>query len=69
MDNIIKNRKTRKTVYHLLSALILIAGVWGFIEAEGVNQLLIALAALFGVSGNELAAVNVPKDAEPRHGA
>lgn len=60
MDNIIKDRRTRKTIYHLLAALIAIAGVWGFIEAEGVQQLLIALAALFGVGGNELAAKNVP---------
>lgn len=60
MDSIIPNRKTRKTVYHLLSAAITIAGVWGVIEAEGVTQLTIALGTIFGVGGQEMAAKNVP---------
>jgi hypothetical protein len=60
MDNIIKDRRTRKTIYRVLEALILIAGIWGFIEAEGVAQWLAILATLFGVGGNELAAKNVP---------
>lgn len=60
MDHIIKNRKVRKTVYHVLAALVLIAGAWGFVEAEGVTQLLVALGTIFGIGGNELAAKNVP---------
>lgn len=60
MDHIIPNRKTRKTIYHVLAALITIAGVWGFIEAEGVTQLLVALGTIFGLGGNEMAAKNVP---------
>lgn len=44
----------------MLSALIVVSGVWGLLEAEGVTQLLIALGTIFGVGGNELAAKNVP---------
>lgn len=62
MDHIIPNRKVRKTTYHSLAALVLIAGTWGFIEAEGVTQLLVALGTIFGIGGNELAAKNVPAD-------
>lgn len=60
MDNIIQNRKTRKSIYHIAAALITIAGVWGVIEAEGVTQLTIALGTIFGLGGQEMAAKNVP---------
>lgn len=62
MDRIIKDRRTRKTIYRVLELLIVLAGVWGFIEAEGVTQWLVILGTLFGVSGNEMAAKNVPAD-------
>lgn len=64
MDNIIENRKVRKTVFHVLAAALSVAGVWGLLEADQIEEVTKAIVALLGVGGAELAASNVPKSDE-----
>lgn len=59
--NIIQDDRTRKTVYHLVAAILAGFGIWGLIDADQADDYLQAAVLLLGTGGSELAAVNTPK--------
>lgn len=57
---LIQDDKTRETAYHVVTAGLAVAGVWGFITADQVADYGQALLMLLGIGGTELAAANTP---------
>lgn len=59
-DHVIKNRKTRKTLYIIAAAGFGIGSVYGLITADQAAQYASAAAVLLGIAPTALAAANVP---------
>lgn len=57
---LIQDDKARETTYHVVTAALAIAGIWGVITAEQVADYGQAVLMLLGIGGTELAAANTP---------